>query len=214
MAVKWKEVKESFTLPGPYFPNQQPAECGHYYPDVLTLRDESRSDGTFVRILDCTYCGQYETLLDPRHLARELVRKLKKTGHDIAVPEDEVVYVRKELFEKMLSGNKKATSQTLHSLLETAVRRGTETIELEYVNEGLEVTYMSGSFGTGEVIDDRKSIETIIDELVTQAKLEDKSRGKFKWIYNEREYEVRAEEYESFGESAFRLIVRKSKRSA
>ena len=201
-------------MPGPYFPNQQPAECGHYYPDVLTLRDERKSDGTFVRILDCTYCGLYELLLDPRHLPRELVRKLKRTGRDIAIPEDEVANVRKKRFEKMLSGDKKLTGQTLHSLIETAVRQGAETIELEYVTEGLEVTYMSGSFGISEVIDNRKSIKTIIDELVTQAKLEYKTRGTFKWIYDEREYEVRAEEYESFGESAFRLILKKSKQSA
>ena len=201
-------------MPGPYFPNQQPAECGHYYPDVLTLRDEMKPDGTFVRILDCTYCGQYELLLDTRHLSKEFVRELKRVGRDIAIGEVEIANVRKKRFEEMLSGDKKVTGQTLHSIIKTAVRQGAETIELEYVTEGLEVTYMSGSYGIGEVIDNRKSIKTIIDELVTQAKLEYKTRGTFKWIYDEREYEVRAEEYESFGESAFRLILKKSKQSA
>ncbi|HLG37259.1 MAG TPA: hypothetical protein VI338_03935, partial [Nitrososphaera sp.] len=198
----------------PYFPNQQPAECGHYYPDVLTLRDERKPDGTFVRILDCTYCGQYELLLDARHLSRELARKLKRTGREIAIQETEIANVRKKRFEEMLSGDKKITGLTLHSIIETAIQQGAETIELEYVTEGMEVTYMSGSYGVGEVIDNRKSIKTIIDELVTQAKLEQKTRGTFKWIYDEREYEVRAEQYESFGESAFRLILKKSKQSA
>jgi hypothetical protein len=201
-------------MPGPYFPNQQPAECGHYYPDVLTLRDERKPDGTFVRILDCTYCGQYELLLDARHLSTELVRKLKRTGRDIAIQETEIANVRKKRFEEMLSGNKKVTDLTLHSIIETAIQQGAETIDLEYVTEGMEVTYVSGSYGVGEVIDNRKSIKTIIDELVTQAKLEQKTRGTFKWIHDEREYEVRAEQYESFGESAFRLIVKKSKQSA
>ena len=201
-------------MPGPYFPDQQPAECGHYYPDVLTLRDERKPDGTFVRILDCTYCGQYELLLEARHLSRELELKLKRTGRDIAIREDEIANVRKKRFEEILSGDKKVTGLTLPSIIETAIRQGAETIELEYVTEGLEVTYMSGSFGIGEVIDNRKSIKTIIDELVTQAELEHKTRGTFKWICDEREYEIRAEQYESFGESAFRLILKKSKKSA
>ncbi|MEW6406616.1 MAG: hypothetical protein AB1649_32955 [Chloroflexota bacterium] len=201
-------------MPGPYFPNQQPAECGHYYPDVLTLRDERKPDGSLVRILDCTYCGQYELLLDAHHLSRELVRKLKQTGREVAIPETEIAHVRKKRFEELRSGDRKLTGQTLHSLLETAIQQGAEMVELEYVAEGLEVTYMSGSYGIGEVVDNRKSIKTIIDELVTQAKLEHKARGVFKWSYNEREYEVRAEEYESFGESAFRLTLKKSKQSA
>ena len=90
-------------MPGPYFPGQQPAPCGHYYPDVLRLRDEKRSDGTFVRIIDCTYCGRSELQLDPRTLARELVRKLNKKGLDVGVREEELSKVRKRELERLLS---------------------------------------------------------------------------------------------------------------
>jgi len=198
-------------MPGPYFPDQQPAECGHYYPDVLRLRDERKPNGTFVRIVDCTYCGQHELPLDTRHLAKELVRKLKKSGQEVAIKDDEVAKVRKKRFEEMLSTGQKATGLTLQSLIETAIQQGADAIELEYVTEGLEVTYVSGSLGIGEVIANRESIKTIINELVTQAKLEHKRRGTFKWIHAGREYEVRVEEYDSFGESAFRLILKRPK---
>ena len=114
----------------------------------------------------------------------------------------------------MPSNNKKAVGITLWSLLEMAIERGADSIELEYVPEGLEVSYMSGNFGFGEVIADRGAIRRIIGELVAQAKLEHKGRGTFKWIREQKEYEVRAEEYESFGESAFRLVLKKSRRRA
>ncbi len=55
-------------MPGPYFSGQQPSPCGHYYPDVLRLRDEKRQNGAFVRILDCSYCGRYEVPLDVQTL--------------------------------------------------------------------------------------------------------------------------------------------------
>ena len=90
-------------MPGPYFPGQQPAPCGHYYPDVLRLRDEKRSDGTFVRIIDCTYCGRSEQQFDPRILGRELARKLNKEGLDVGIREEELSEIRKRELERLLS---------------------------------------------------------------------------------------------------------------
>ena len=90
-------------MPGPYFPGQLPASCGHYHPDVLRLRDEKRSDGTFVRIIDCTHCGRSELQLDPRTLSRELVRKLNKKGLDAGAREEEISKIRKKELERLLS---------------------------------------------------------------------------------------------------------------
>jgi hypothetical protein len=95
--------ERNVTMPGPYFPGQQPASCGHYHPDVLRLRDEKRSDGTLVRIIDCTYCGRYELQLDPRTLSRELVRKLNKKGLDVGIREEELSEIRKRELERLLS---------------------------------------------------------------------------------------------------------------
>jgi hypothetical protein len=90
------------TMPGPYFIGQQPSSCGHYYPDVLRLRDEKREDGTFVRITDCRYCGRDEFQLDPVVLDKELVRKLNKKGLDTGVREEEIPEVRKKALERLL----------------------------------------------------------------------------------------------------------------
>jgi hypothetical protein len=91
-------------LSGPYFSGQRPSPCGHYYPDVLRLRDERRQDGTFVRIVDCSYCGKYELQLDVRMLAEELVRELNKKGFDVGLREEEISEVRKKELERFSSG--------------------------------------------------------------------------------------------------------------
>jgi hypothetical protein len=90
-------------MPGPYFSGQQPSACGHYYPDVLRLRDERRPDGTFVRILDCSYCGQYALPLDVKTLDKALVRKLAKHGGEVAIREEELPEVRKQEVAKFAS---------------------------------------------------------------------------------------------------------------
>ena len=198
-------------MPGPYFPDQRPSQCGHYYPDVLRLRDERRPDGTLVRIVDCSYCGRIEYPLEERHLSPELARKLKTTGREVAIRDDEIATVRKAHLEEVLSTSEKTGKLTLRSLIDKGVRQEVDAIELEYVPAGLEVTYFSGPIGIGEVIDDRESANSIISELISQAKLEHRSRGVFKWVHEAQEYEIRAEQYESFGESSFRLILKKPK---
>lgn len=114
----------------------------------------------------------------------------------------------------MLSASGKVSRLTLQSLIETAIREGANAIELEYVEEGLEVTYVSGNIGMGEVVDDRASITAIISELILQAKLEHKPRGVFKWVHESRAHEIRVEQFESFGESAFRILLKKPKKRA
>jgi hypothetical protein len=91
------------TVPGPYFTEQQPSSCGHYYPDVLRLRDEKREDGTFVRITDCRYCGRNEFQLDAGALDKKLVRKLNKKGLDIGIGEEEIPEVRKKALARLLA---------------------------------------------------------------------------------------------------------------
>ena len=88
-------------MTGPYFTGQQPSSCGHYYPDVLRLRDEKRENGTFVRIIDCSYCGRYELPLDPRTLDEEFVCKLNKKGFDEGVREEEISEARKKALKRI-----------------------------------------------------------------------------------------------------------------
>jgi hypothetical protein len=88
-------------MSGPYFAGQIPASCGHYYPDVLRLRDERREDGTFVRIIDCAYCGRYERELDPQQLDRELVHKLNTKGTVMGTREEELSKVREKELKRL-----------------------------------------------------------------------------------------------------------------
>ena len=89
-------------MAGPYFTGQQPSSCGHYYPDVLRLRDEKREDGTFVRITDCKYCGRDQCQLDPSALDEELMYELNQKGFAIGAREEELIEVRDKALERFL----------------------------------------------------------------------------------------------------------------
>jgi len=80
---------------------------------------------------------------------------------------------------------------------------------LEYVAEGLEVMYVFGSTGSGDVVDDRVLASGIIRLIVDRAKLARRSRGVMNWTLFGKQYNITVEEYDSFGESAFRLIFGK-----
>jgi hypothetical protein len=55
--------------------------------------------------------------------------------------------------------------------------------------------------------------QAVIDEIVQRAGLKRKSRGKMPVTLGGSEYEVIVEEYDSFGESAFNLMLEKVKNS-
>jgi hypothetical protein len=99
--------------------------------------------------------------------------------------------------------------QKLQQILEEAVSAGANSIELEYVAEGLEVMYMFGSTGNGYVIDDRMLASGIIRLIVDRAGLARKPRGVMNSMLLGKQYNIAVEEYDSFGESAFRLILGK-----
>lgn len=94
-------------MSGPYFEGQMPSECGHYYPDVLRLRDKKKDNGKYVRVMDCAYCGQYELELDLRSLIPPMTQKLRKRGYDIGIKEKYVARVRKRKKRQLLSKKKR-----------------------------------------------------------------------------------------------------------
>jgi hypothetical protein len=109
------------------------------------------------------------------------------------------------------NGRKEKELQKLQQMLEEAVSAGADSIELEYVAEGLEVMFVFGSTGYGDVIGDRVLASGIIRLIVDRAKLARKSRGVMSWTLFGKQYNIAVEEYDSFGESAFRLVLRKPK---
>jgi hypothetical protein len=98
-----RDNQKSSKMSGPYFDGQMPSTCGHYYPDVLRLRDEKKDDGKYVRVIDCAYCGQYEIELDLRSLSPAIAQKLRKKGYDIGIRERDVARKRKRKKRQFLS---------------------------------------------------------------------------------------------------------------
>lgn len=99
--------------------------------------------------------------------------------------------------------------QKLQQMLEEAVSAGADSVELEHKHGGLEVTYMFGSMGIGHDLDDRALKSSILRLIVDRAKLQRKSRGVMNWTLFGKQYNIAVEEYDSFGESAFRLVIGK-----
>ena len=103
MTVDAVETDErSVSVSGPYFSGQVSAECGHYYPDVLRLRDEKRPDGSIVRISDCRYCGRSELVLEAHSLDKGLIRRLNKTGVDVGIREEDLAKVRQTALKRII----------------------------------------------------------------------------------------------------------------
>lgn len=111
----------------------------------------------------------------------------------------------------MQSGNRKRPN-VLDQLLMKALAVGAEAIELEYVSEGLEVSFISGNVGLGEVISDAQAADEIMDEIWKQGKLGRKQHGTIQWTNGGKQYVIRVEEREHFGESAYRLAFRKPRK--
>ena len=90
-------------MPGPYFSGQEKSPCQHYYPDVIRLRDEKKPDETFVRILNCSHCGNYEIPLDAETLEPGLKLRLTYIGVDVGTKESELAKVRKQARKRLSS---------------------------------------------------------------------------------------------------------------
>ena len=99
--------------------------------------------------------------------------------------------------------------QELVRLLEAAVEIGAECVELEYKDADLEVFYLLGDGGIGGTPVPRDLQQAVVDEICDQAGLARRVKGKMHLEILGEEYNVTAEEYMSFGESAFRLRLKK-----
>jgi len=104
--------------------------------------------------------------------------------------------------------------QVLQKILEDALREGADAVELEHVDQGLEVCWMFGSTGLGNVLTDRELSRGIISAVVERAGLDTRPRGKMHIDLLGEQRTVIVEEHESFGESSFRLILGEPGRGA
>jgi hypothetical protein len=109
---------------------------------------------------------------------------------------------------------KDAAFRELIRVLEGAVQAGVDSIGLEYKGRDLMVFHCVGPMGLGATRIDDELRQAVIEELVKRAGLDRKSKGKMQIELLGRDYEVRVEEYDSFGESAFNLTLKECKRKS
>lgn len=107
-----------------------------------------------------------------------------------------------------MSNTENKTNQAtdyLDRLLHEAVDAGADTVELERVPEGLEICFLVSGSGLGKVLKDRTLEHELIELIVHQAGLENRVKGKMNWNISGKTCSITVEEYDSFGESCFRL---------
>jgi hypothetical protein len=106
---------------------------------------------------------------------------------------------------------KNGAYKKLEQIIEKAIKSETESVTLEYADEGLEVCFICGNTGIGDVIVDPIMRNGILRLIVGMAKLDNKSKGMMVWTILGKQYKIAVEEYDNFGEPAFKLILNKAK---
>ena len=96
-------------------------------------------------------------------------------------------------------------------VLEEAIQAGADSVGLEWEDRDLVVYLYFGDTGLGSVSIPRDLQEPVLGEIVRGAGLERKSQGKIPATLLGVEHEVIVREYDSFGESAFTLTLKKAK---
>jgi hypothetical protein len=100
--------------------------------------------------------------------------------------------------------------QQLQSYLAEAVEAGAGEIVLAYVPEGLEVMFMLGDTGAGRVLEDSQLAGKLIQLVAHRAELDIKAKGTMAWTVRGQTVRIAVEQYDSFGECAFRLKLKPS----
>ena len=104
----------------------------------------------------------------------------------------------------------RAAEQQLQACLEEAVEAGANAIVLEYVSEGLEVCFMLGDTGAGRILKDPKLASALMQLVGDRAGLDTKPQGMMTWLVHGQPVKIAVEEYDNFGECAFRLKLKKT----
>jgi len=101
----------------------------------------------------------------------------------------------------------------LEKIVDEAVDSGATSITIEYAKEGgLDVCFMFGNTGVGGILVDRALESEVLNLIHERAGLKDKSRGLVHWTSEGKQLEIIVEEYDNFGEVAYRLKLKKGKR--
>lgn len=99
--------------------------------------------------------------------------------------------------------------QEIVRVLEGAVQAGVDSVGLEYKGRDLLVFYQHGQMGLGAGSIPPELQEAVLGEIVQRARLERRPKGKMQAALLGDDYDVLVEQYDSFGESAFTLTLKK-----
>jgi hypothetical protein len=94
-------------------------------------------------------------------------------------------------------------------VLEAAAWTGVESVGLEWKGEDLVVFHEIGNMGLGTTKIDKQLQLDVIAEIVKRAQIGRKHKGHMRLRLLGQEYSVAVEEYDSFGESALTLTLKK-----
>lgn len=108
--------------------------------------------------------------------------------------------------------NSTAAFQELVCVLEDAVRTGVDSIEMEYEDGEWIVYFRVGNTGLGGSRFSPELQWDVIAELSKRAGLSRKPKGKMQVRLLGKDYEAIVEEYDSFGESAYNIVVRERRK--
>ena len=100
-------------------------------------------------------------------------------------------------------------SSEFRKIIDKAVYEGADSITIEYDDDGLEDCYWIGITGIADVFVDRDFEKELIGYIIEAAKLENKPKGSIVVELHGIEYTINVEEYNHFGESAFKLTFKK-----
>jgi hypothetical protein len=104
----------------------------------------------------------------------------------------------------------KAFRELVH-LLEEAVQAGADSVGLEYEGRDLIVYHQFGNTSLGAARIPKELQQAVIQEVVKNAGLSRKLKGKMQVKLLGKEYEAGVKEYDSFGESAFTITLKERK---
>lgn len=104
---------------------------------------------------------------------------------------------------------KQATS-AIQEIIDHAIDIGADKVEIEFSKEGgLEVIFISGSIGIDGIIVDTSIESTVMELIYERSGMEDAIYGVLLCESHGHTYKIQVEEYNSFGETAFRLTFPK-----
>ena len=98
----------------------------------------------------------------------------------------------------------------MQEILDRAIDTGADAVTIEFAKEGgLEVIFVFGNTGVGDILVEPSLESEVMTLIYDQAGLEEKSRGLLHWECHGKNLDILVEEYENFGENAYKLTFPK-----